>query len=141
MKRLLPVTRADCADVPRPCAFRRCQHHIPDGAASCVLDVVDANPDGMTTEEVAAEFGCSRSYISLIEESALSKIRGKGVGKPNVVRPKTSEWSQDWANAETRVERIEVDADDERFCDMVWRAYKRKDVRQEYFGDEREAAE
>jgi len=74
-----PKTREDCANVPRPCPYVGCPHNtycdvtgagslkingVPgeqvwerDPETSCVLDIADFNPEGLTLVEVAAILG------------------------------------------------------------------------------------
>lgn len=96
--RRLPVTRGDCLDAPRPCHLVRCRHHlaleverhgrralkIVGGveeidlgamAATCALDVVDANPDGATLDAVADLFGLTRQAIQNLEARAMRRVR------------------------------------------------------------------
>jgi DNA-directed RNA polymerase specialized sigma24 family protein len=84
-----PRTRGDCADMPRPCPFVSCRHHLyldvhPDSGAlklnfgtmevdelreSCALDVADRG--GVTLEETGAILNLTRERIRQIEVSAL----------------------------------------------------------------------
>ena len=89
MKR--PVTRGECASIPRPCPFVSCQWHLyldvmPDGhivrnhrgpvhtmRRSCALDVAD---EGEHTNDVIAEtMNCTRQWISAIENRARQRMR------------------------------------------------------------------
>lgn len=82
-----PKTRADCADVPRPCPFVSCRWNlyldvdergvitiprpdvVPDERAeSCALDLIEREPDGLETTQVAAVMGLSREQVARIEE-------------------------------------------------------------------------
>ena len=82
-----PATRAECANLPRPCPFYSCRYHIvtevkksgalvehPDASESCALDCVDREPDGMTLQAVADAFGLTRQRIEQIEKAALAKL-------------------------------------------------------------------
>lgn len=94
----LPVDRAACIDGPRPCPMVSCPHSTylevdpitgglklnhPDKEVedlpereSCVLDVVDDNPDGITLDEAGRILGVSRERIRQVEERLLRKVRG-----------------------------------------------------------------
>lgn len=92
-----PRTRADCIDGPRPCPYVGCRHNLyleatQHGALalrdpkrepwavpaehSCVLDIVDANPGGMTLEEVGGILGLTRERIRQIERVAHATALG-----------------------------------------------------------------
>jgi hypothetical protein len=81
-----PKTRADCADVPRPCPFVACRWNtyldvdergrivigrpdvdVDQRAESCALDVIEQNPDGLELGDVAAILGISRDPVARIE--------------------------------------------------------------------------
>ncbi len=89
-----PARRRDCVDVPRPCPFVGCRHHLlfdvsasgsiryngpttdpldlpPD--LSCSLDVVDLR-GRLTLEEVGALFHLVRERARQIEDEALSRL-------------------------------------------------------------------
>lgn len=87
-----PVTRADCADGPRPCPWVSCRHHNylevgPEGsirlnhpdvdpaelADSCSLDVADE--DGSILNRVATTLNLTRERTRQVETKALSKVR------------------------------------------------------------------
>lgn len=88
-----PTTRGDCADVPRPCPFVSCRHHLyldvsartgairiafsgePDempANASCSLDV--AEEDGVTLERAGEMMGVVRERIRQLEAAGLAKL-------------------------------------------------------------------
>jgi hypothetical protein len=87
-----PKTRADCADVERPCPFVSCKHHLyldvsattgaiklnfpdlePDELAeSCALDVADRG--GEVLEQVGAILNLTRERIRQIEVKGLAKL-------------------------------------------------------------------
>jgi hypothetical protein len=85
-----PKTRAECADVPRPCPYASCQwhlyadHHRESLRAgfsggdvtklnqSCALDLADGGPQ--TLEVVAEALGISPERARQIEERALAKL-------------------------------------------------------------------
>ena len=95
MEKARPSTRADCKDVPRPCPFVSCRHHVflsvtmtggivyhhrspwdlpPD--RSCALDMAEL--EGMPQEEVAAALGYrDRQGVAACEELAIEKMRKK----------------------------------------------------------------
>lgn len=85
-----PVTRGDCANVPRPCPFVSCRNHLfldvtasgslklnfpdlePDQLReSCALDVADRG--GTSLEDVAAAVNVTPERARQVEESALRK--------------------------------------------------------------------
>jgi DNA-directed RNA polymerase specialized sigma24 family protein len=49
--------------------------------SSCVLDAVDAAPDGLTLPEVGAVLGISGEAVRLIERRALHKMRDVAKGR------------------------------------------------------------
>jgi hypothetical protein len=97
-----PVTRADCASVPRPCPFasecryglerddneggrryrgvRHARQMAEREAAgvteTCALDVADAGP--LELERVAELMGVSKQAIQMIETRALGKMARRG---------------------------------------------------------------
>lgn len=92
-----PVTRADCIGGPRPCPWVSCEHHallallsgeagariedldavalVETMPSTCLLDVADANPDGLTLDEVGALLGVTRERIRQIEAVATVRVR------------------------------------------------------------------
>ncbi len=83
-----PRTRGECQDGPRPCPLVGCSMNLylsvrSDGSilythpgrepwempeeASCTLDVIDQNPDGLTLEEIGAIFNLTRERVRQIE--------------------------------------------------------------------------
>ena len=72
----LPVVRADCAEVPRPCPVSSCRHNLGPGNSlgSCVLDVTEAHPDGVGLRLMAAAFGVSHEAIRQIVLNAYAKL-------------------------------------------------------------------
>lgn len=88
-----PRTRADCANVPRPCPYVSCKHHLyidvsqrtgaiklnfPDLEVwdmneSCALDVADRG--GTTLEDVGAIMNLTRERIRQLEVKALAKLQ------------------------------------------------------------------
>lgn len=88
-----PQMRAECADMPRPCPFVSCAHHLyldvnPESGAiklnfphlevwemaeTCALDVADRG--GITLEEVGAILNLTRERIRQVEVRGLHKIR------------------------------------------------------------------
>ena len=90
-----PRTRAECQNMPRPCPFVSCEHHLyldvnPDSGAiklnfphlevwemaeTCSLDVADRG--GITLEDVGAILNLTRERIRQVEVRGLVKIRSK----------------------------------------------------------------
>lgn len=98
-----PLTRGDCANMPRPCPFVSCSHHLyldvnPDTgtvklnfphlepwemAETCSLDVADRG--GITLEEVGAILNLTRERIRQVEVRGLTRIKthsGDELGLP-----------------------------------------------------------
>ena len=73
-----PITRGDCARVPRPCGFEVCRYHL--GAVrmgeSCALDVADGGEHSI--REVGDFLGVSHAMIVHNEARALTKLRIRG---------------------------------------------------------------
>jgi hypothetical protein len=87
-----PRTRDECVDVPRPCPYVSCKHHLfidvspktgaiklnfPDLEVwelreSCALDVADRG--GTTLEDVGAIMNLTRERIRQVEVKALAKL-------------------------------------------------------------------
>lgn len=110
-----PRTRAGCADVPRPCPFVSCAHHLYldvsqrtgrltlnrpelephelEPGASCALDV--AEHGGASLDEIAAAMGVSRERIRQIEVRAMARaallLRTMGVQSPEDLAADRSE--------------------------------------------------
>ena len=90
-----PHTREECLNMPRPCPFVSCEHHLyldvnPDSGAiklnfphlevwemaeTCSLDVADRG--GITLEDVGAILNLTRERIRQVEVRGLVKIRTK----------------------------------------------------------------
>lgn len=85
--RRLPLTRAGCIDLPRPCELRVCRHHvssvryvphgheraIPLGSPTCSLDI--AADGAKTLEEVGEIIGVTRERVRQLEVDALYSLR------------------------------------------------------------------
>ena len=91
-----PQTRAECANVSRPCPYVSCKHHLyidvnpntgsikvnfPDKEVwelehSCSLDV--AQQGGITLEEVGEILNLTRERIRQVEVRGLMKLRDAG---------------------------------------------------------------
>jgi Sigma-70, region 4 len=89
---LLPKTRAECAEGPRPCPHVSCRHHLyldvsprtgaiklnfPDlevweMATSCALDVADTG--AATLEDVGSILNLTRERIRQLELKALARL-------------------------------------------------------------------
>ncbi len=89
-----PRMRSDCKDGPRPCPWFSCRHHLGlnvhppsgrltqhldpealDGKETCSLDVVDANPAGVTLLRIGKLFGVTemRACQMVLEGLASAK--------------------------------------------------------------------
>lgn len=95
-----PRTRAECADVPRPCPYVSCKHHLyldvhPERGSiklnfphresweleeSCSLDVAERG--GATLEEVGGIMNLTRERVRQVETAGLSKIRASDDAAP-----------------------------------------------------------
>ena len=103
-----PKTRGDCVDMPRPCPFVSCRHHLfleanaagsisfplgevelEDMPESCSLDVADRG--GVTLEEIGAILGVTRERIRQTEAIALRRIDRRDLSLPGE--------RQDYANS------------------------------------------
>lgn len=84
-----PRTRGECANVPRPCPFVSCRHHLyldrypdapeavgPEDMApeqSCALDIAD---DGASSlDDIGTVLGFSRERARQVEEGFIAKLR------------------------------------------------------------------
>lgn len=110
-----PRTRGDCIDMPRPCPFVGCAHHLyldvnEDGAIklnfpnkepwelteTCALDVADRG--GETLIEVGRMLNVSRERIRQIEERQLRRLKRDQphlelpVDRPLLPDPKPRAW-------------------------------------------------
>jgi hypothetical protein len=90
---LRPRRRAECADLPRPCPFLSCKHHLyldvnpatgsiklnfPDKALedleeTCALDVADVG--GVTLERVGELTNITRERVRQLETRAAATLR------------------------------------------------------------------
>lgn len=101
-----PKTRADCANVPRPCPYVSCRYHLyltvrrskksdsiwvnfpqiegPDELEfSCALDEADAVQGyGMTLEELSKRLNVTRERARQLEVEVLRKIRTRATRDP-----------------------------------------------------------
>ena len=89
-----PSTRADCADMERPCPFVSCKYHLyidvhpvrgsikinfPDLEVwemqdTCALDIADRG--GITLEEVGEIMNLTRERVRQVETQGLAKLQG-----------------------------------------------------------------
>lgn len=94
-----PQTRGECKDMPRPCPYVSCKHHLyldvnpetgsiklnfPDlevweMADTCSLDVADRG--GITLEEVGEILNLTRERIRQVEVRGLLKLKMVGPGE------------------------------------------------------------
>jgi hypothetical protein len=101
-----PKTRADCANVPRPCPYVSCRHHLylnirsckkgdnirlnfPQLAGptemewSCALDEAEAvEGDGMTLDEIGKRLNITRERSRQLEVAVFRKIRKRALLEP-----------------------------------------------------------
>lgn len=121
-----PKTRADCADVPRPCPYISCRHHLfldvsfkklvfnsnaedpteMPADASCSLDIADRGVH--TFPEMAELFrgGVTRQAIQFIERDAVTKLRAN-----KKVLALVAETGLVWSKQETSAPSDDVDAE------------------------------
>lgn len=103
-----PKTRADCASIPRPCPWAGCRHHMllditeigtikfnltarykdplslpPD--KSCVLDIVEANPDGITMVNTAKELHITKERLRQIYSYSIKPKMSQSLVEENAV--------------------------------------------------------
>ena len=97
-----PTSRAQCVNMPRPCLFVSCRHHLyldvneetgsikfnfPDKEVweleeTCALDAADRG--GITLEEVGLIMNLTRERIRQLELSGLEKLRQFAKGENNL---------------------------------------------------------
>jgi len=97
-----PTTRSECVNMPRPCMFVSCRHHLyldvnedtgsvkfnfPDKDVweleeTCALDVADRG--GITLEEVGSIMNLTRERIRQLELSGLKKLKHYSSGEDNL---------------------------------------------------------
>jgi hypothetical protein len=97
-----PTSRAQCVNMPRPCLYVSCRHHLyldvneetgsvkfnfPDKEVweleeTCALDVADRG--GITLEEVGLIMNLTRERIRQLELSGLEKLRVYTKGEDNL---------------------------------------------------------
>ena len=94
-----PRSRADCLDMPRPCPFVSCRHHLylevnedtgsiklnfPDMdleelPETCALDVADRG--GVTLEEIGEILNLTRERIRQVEAKGLERLREASINE------------------------------------------------------------
>lgn len=97
-----PTSRSQCVNMPRPCLYVSCRHHLyldvneetgsvkfnfPDKEVweleeTCALDVADRG--GITLEEVGLIMNLTRERIRQLELSGLEKLRTHTKGEDNL---------------------------------------------------------
>lgn len=97
-----PTTRSQCVNMPRPCLYVSCRHHLyldvneetgsikfnfPDKEVweleeTCALDVADRG--GITLEEVGSIMNLTRERIRQLELSGLEKLKVFAKGEDNL---------------------------------------------------------
>lgn len=102
----MPKTRADCPSV-RPCPFVGCAYNLYldvtnkgtikynfygvepwEMRTSCVLDVAESHPNGLSLTDIGENVGLTRERIRQIEREAIAKLRD------NVGEATLKEWLQ-----------------------------------------------
>jgi len=89
---LRPKTRADCVNGYRPCMWASCRYNLryeiteigsifdhldDDAVVTCALDVVDANPDGMSLDKMSAVLKVTRERARQLEMIAVGNLLKK----------------------------------------------------------------
>lgn len=97
-----PRFRSECVNMPRPCLYVSCRHHLyldvneetgsikfnfPDKEVweleeTCALDVADRG--GVTLEEVGSIMNLTRERIRQLELSGLEKLQASSKGEDNL---------------------------------------------------------
>ena len=97
-----PISRSQCVNMPRPCLYVSCRHHLyldvneetgsikfnfPDKEVweleeTCALDVADRG--GITLEEVGSIMNLTRERIRQLELSGLEKLKNHAQGEDNL---------------------------------------------------------
>jgi len=100
----VPESRGACP-VSRPCPHVRCRYHLwvvvgqdrpgrpfegrrpptilrPTSPASCSLDQVDRNPDGMSNREIGKLFGITGERVRQIVRDVRAKLGALGAWRP-----------------------------------------------------------
>ncbi|MCA9507360.1 MAG: DNA-binding protein [Myxococcales bacterium] len=97
-----PTSRSQCVNMPRPCLYVSCRHHLyldvneetgsvkfnfPDKEVweleeTCALDVADRG--GITLEEVGCIMNLTRERIRQLELSGLEKLKHHARGEDNL---------------------------------------------------------
>ena len=124
MTRLLPVlrplTRGDCANVPRPCPFEACRYHLASPAGeSCAIDVADRGEH--TLAEVGTVIGVTRERVRQIIQEAAAKLERL---LPELLQSSADDLSRPWSSAPGSPSGDEEWFDGE-FKAAVAKAYKR----------------
>lgn len=79
---MIPATRAECLNGPRPCPYETCRYHLTreikktkrsDDDETCALDVADGGPHSL--EALAQTLHVTRERIRQIESDGLTRIR------------------------------------------------------------------
>ena len=68
-----PLTRGECSDAARPCAWDTCRYHEVRLSSRCALDVADNGPRARA--ELSALLGVDRGALGELERRALAKVR------------------------------------------------------------------
>jgi hypothetical protein len=76
---LIPKTRAECIDGPRPCPHIACRYHLGDTGeeSNCTLD--HAAKGKMSARKIAKVLNVTRDEIDEIIVGAVGKLRAKGL--------------------------------------------------------------
>jgi len=86
-----PLTRRDCAYLPRPCPVTECpknmgyksqsdwtfnpERHTVPRATGCLYDILDIEPYPHTLEEIGYMLGLTRERVRQIEKAVLERLQ------------------------------------------------------------------
>lgn len=114
-----PKTRGECRDVPRPCPWTRCVHHLdverkrrssdPE-RETCALDV--AEDMGQTLVQIGAILGVSRERARQLESEALAHLgrnaRRMGIELPEILAAEVARAEREVAARAVRADKYQA---------------------------------